>query len=329
VFWSNNYGRYNYCSRARWSAGDDPGLGVEVAVRGESRDGAIDAVGTATMRLSLTVFGCQVTVQCEDADTHAMLVANYGALQSPPHSGDVEYVVRRLQDQSGTPLYSLVRAGQTPLTEAEAGEFLWLFEKDMTIALQRLRPTLYFVHAGVLMFRQRAFMLVGPAGSGKSTTTWGLLHHGCSYLSDELAAIDLRSRHVIPYPHAICLKQEPPQAYALPEQTLRTKRTLHIPAAMLPAGVRHQAAPLVAVFFLQYQPEVSQPTIRPLSQAAASARLLANALNPLAHPEAGLDVAISLMSEVMAFDLISADLSATCALIIDTLSRIVPDPVHS
>jgi hypothetical protein len=126
---------------------------------------------------------------------------------------------------------------------AEAGEFLWLFEKDMTLALHRLRPDLYFVHAGVLVCRQRAFILVGPAGSGKSTTTWALLHHGCSYLTDELAAIDLRTRAVLPYPHVICLKQEPPPAYALLEQALRTARTLHLPAAMLPTAVSRDAAP--------------------------------------------------------------------------------------
>jgi hypothetical protein len=68
----------------------------------------------------------------------------------------------------------------------------------------------------------------------------------------------------------------------------------------------------------------SHPAIRPLSQAAATARLLANALNPLAHPEARLDGAITLMSEVVPFELFSANLTATCALIIETLSRVVP-----
>jgi hypothetical protein len=150
------------------------------------------------------------------------------------------------------------------------------------------------------------------------------LHHGCRYLSDELGAIDLRTRAVLPYPHALCLKQEPPPAYPLPEQTLCTAHTWHIPAAILPGGVRREPAPLVAAFFLQYRPEASSPTIRSLRKAAATAHLLANALNPLAHPAAGLDGAITLMSEVVPFELRSADLTATCALIIEALSRVVP-----
>jgi hypothetical protein len=80
----------------------------------------------------------------------------------------------------------------------------------------------------------------------------------------------------------------------------------------------------VAAVFLQYRPEASSPTIRPLSRAAAAARLLANALNPLAHPAAGLDGAIALMSEVVPCELFSAHLPATCALLTETLSRIVP-----
>jgi hypothetical protein len=62
--------------------------------------------------------------------------------------------------------------------------------------------------------------------------------------------------------------------------------------------------------------------VRPLSHAAATARLLANALNPLAHPAAGLDGALTLMAGVVPFELCSADLTATCALIIEALGKV-------
>jgi hypothetical protein len=165
-------------------SGVDPAMRLERVMANEPRNGPNKEVETAAMRLSLTVFGCHVTVQCEDAETRALLVANYGHLQSPLHPGDVSYVVSRPRSQKGAPLFCIGRAGQASHLAAEAGEFLWLFEKDMTIALQQLRPDLYFVHAGVLACRHRAFMLIGPSGSGKSTTTWALLHHGCRYLSD-------------------------------------------------------------------------------------------------------------------------------------------------
>ena len=250
-------------------------------------------------------------------------MANYGHLESPPHPGELRYIVGSQQQPQGDRLFVIVRAGQPPLSAADAGEFLFLFEKDMTVALEKWRRDLYFVHAGVLEFRHRAFMLVGPSGSGKSTTTWALLHHDCHYLSDELGAVDLRTREVLPYPHALCLKKTPPPSYPLPKQTLSAAHTLHIPAAHLPCRVHRRAVPLAAMFFLQYQRGASHPTICPLSTAAATVRLLANALNPLAHPEAGLDAAIALMSGMMSFELFSADLTATCALIIETFGRVV------
>jgi hypothetical protein len=57
---------------------------------------------------------------------------------------------------------------------------------------------------------------------------------------------------------------------------------------------------------------------------AATAHLLANTLNPLAHPDAGLDAALRLMVGVMPFALHAAELPATCALLVETLRRIVP-----
>jgi hypothetical protein len=157
---------------------------LERVMANEPRNGPNKEVETAAMRRSLTVFGCHVTMQCEDAETRALLVANYGHLQSPLHRGEVSYVVSRPRPQKGAPLFCIGSAGQALLLAAEAGEFLWRFEKDMTIALQQLRPDLYVVHAGVLACRHRAFMLIGPSGSGKSATTWALLHHGCRDLSD-------------------------------------------------------------------------------------------------------------------------------------------------
>jgi hypothetical protein len=52
---------------------------------------------------------------------------------------------------------------------SEPGKFLFLLEKDMTLELQRLRRVLYFIHAAVLTFEGKAFMLAGESGSGKPT----------------------------------------------------------------------------------------------------------------------------------------------------------------
>src|SRR5262245_43062059 len=87
--------------------GADPAMFPETAmvIKPRSRPGKEGE--TAAMRFSLTVFGCRVTVQCEDADTRTLLVANYGPLQSPLRPGDVSYLVCRPRDQNGAPLFCL------------------------------------------------------------------------------------------------------------------------------------------------------------------------------------------------------------------------------
>jgi hypothetical protein len=102
---------------------------------------------------------------------------------------------------------------------------LFLFEKEMTVEIEKLRPDLYFVYAAVLALEHAAVMLVGESGSGKSTTTWASLHHGRRYFSDELGPLNLQTGEVYPHPHALCLKDVPPGPYPLPKNTLYTAHT--------------------------------------------------------------------------------------------------------
>lgn len=271
--------------------------------------------------LSLLVFGYHVKVQCRDADTRALLVVTYGHLQGssePP--GALQYTVGR-EEKSGC--FLIIRAGQDPLIASHPGEFLFLFEKDLTVELQKLRQDLYFVHAAVLQFQDKAFMLVGESGSGKSTTTWALLHHDCGYWSDELGPVDLQTLEVYPYPRALCLKDIPPESYRLPKGTLHMPRTLHIPTAALPGAIGGAPASLLAMFFMHRRPEASLPIVQPISRATAAARLLANALNPLAHAGDGLDGAMKVAMSLASFDLTSADLTTTCRLVKETLQSLI------
>jgi hypothetical protein len=193
----------------------------------------------------------------------------------------------------------------------------------MTIELQKRRRDLYFVHSAVLEWAGKACLLVAASGSGKSTMTWALVHHGLRYLSDELAPIDLQTLEVHPYPHALCLKKEPPASYPLPARLLSSARACYIPPEQLPGGVNPCAIPLAALFFLRYSPETSRPAVRPLSRAEAAARLFANALNPLAHRGEGLDGALALVTRSACFALDTAELTATCALMTATLQRLL------
>jgi ABC-type dipeptide/oligopeptide/nickel transport system ATPase component len=215
--------------------------------------------------------------------------------------------------------FFIIRAGQERLIASDPGEFLFLFEKDMTVEIQKLRHDLYFLHAAVLQFGNEAVMLVGESGSGKSTTAWGLLHHGFRYWSDELGPVDLQTLEVHPYPHALSLKHVPPEPYVPPKSTLYTSRSLYIPTVGLPSQVGRTPAPLLAVFFLRSRFGASAPRIQTMSKATAVAHLLANALNPLAHVGDGIDAAMKIAMNMASFDLTAADLRQTCILVKTTL----------
>lgn len=269
--------------------------------------------------LSLLVLDRCVQIRCEDAETYRLLATNYGFMQGVCTEADLHYRVSKTRDN---PSFLIQKENRLPLEAADESEFLFLFEKDLTIELQKLRKDLYFIHAAVLEFQREALMLVAPSGSGKSLTTWALLHHGFQYLSDELGPIDLKTLTVLPYARALCLKDTPPSWCPLPATTLFTPDTLHLPTSELPNLSNRRAVPLTAIFFLQYCPEAGQPHIQLLSKAEAAARLFANALNPLAHSGEGLDGAIAIATKTTSFQLSSAELSATCELVKTTMQKL-------
>jgi hypothetical protein len=133
------------------------------------------------------------------------------------------------------------------LHAANDGEFLFLLEKDLTIELQKLRRELYFIHAAALTIDGKACLLLAPSGHGKSTTCWGLLHHGFGYLSDELAPLDLGTLEIQPYAHALCLKDEPPACYPLPPGSAADSNDVARPGGVI-AGKRRSGAANGAVF---------------------------------------------------------------------------------
>jgi hypothetical protein len=268
--------------------------------------------------IELSVFDCNIRIECPDDYARSLLVANYGWFQMQSKEPQLRYFINR---ERASQEFMITRDDVEPLLASDDGEFLFQFEKDMTIQLQKLRRELYFLHAAALEFAGRSFLLVAASGGGKSTTAWGLLHQGFRYLSDELAPVSLESMEVQPYPHAICLKKEPPKPYFLPDRTVYTSKTMHVPTKFLPSEVGRGPTPLLAIFFLQ-GPRSSAPGIKLISKAEAAARLFANALNPLAHAGEGLDGAIEIVRRKPCFELTIADPSATVALVNNTVQSL-------
>ena len=276
--------------------------------------------------LFFTILGQTIRIVCRGRPSLAQAIsANYASLAAGPDGRipDLEYVVT---EQIDTRALSVARAERSVDAVPGLGELLYVLEKDITVALQQRRPDLLFLHAAALEYAGLAYLLAGESGGGKSTTAWGLIHHGFGYLSDELSPVDLASLCVLPYPHALCLKRRPPPAYPLPAtDVLVFDKTTHVPVSALPGAIVAQPCRLGGVLFVRYHEGAAAPALRAIGAAEAGARLYTTTLNALAHPNGGLDAVVQIVRSVPCFALACADLRATCQavrkLVLDRDSR--------
>jgi hypothetical protein len=267
--------------------------------------------------LQLEVLDCGVQIECIDEDARALLQNVYRSFKRPITQTRINYHVT--PGLAGS--LFIARHGACPEIARGPGDFICKFDKDLIIETQKLRPDLYFVHAAVVAFRERAIALVAPSGFGKSTTTWALLHHSFQYLSDEIAPIEPRTFRVLPFPRALCLKKTPPGHYPLPPDAVVTGRTIYVPTSLFSGDPVSKPLPLSMIFFLRFLGETQPPILKPMSSADAAVRLLINTLNPLAHPEYGLDNAVAIAANTPCFELLTGDVHSTCELVRATCVR--------
>lgn len=216
---------------------------------------------------------------------------------------------------TGSSALEVTIAGETRFESSRLGDLLHQLDNELTIAIEKSRPDLYFVHSAALVEDGTATLLVGDSGAGKSTTCYALCVSGMGYLSDELAAIEPRSGQVLPYPRAICLKQDPPAPLRLPTSLLRTEWTLHAQASSLGSEVVKSGASLSRIIFVRWSVSHARPTMKPISRGEAALRLYQGALNQLAHPAFGLDDTVRLIERSACFELLSAGIEETVALV--------------
>ena len=260
-----------------------------------------------------------MAIACDDALAQDVLAANFGALARPADRAAAPpgwaYVVRRTGAGES---FSLSCRQEPPLLVDDLGDLLHALEQDLVVSLQHRRPEWLFLHAAVLERGGRGYLLAGHSGSGKSTTAWGLLHGGLAYLSDELAPIEPASLQVHAYPHALCMKRDPPTAFALPPDGVqRLGRTLHVPVDRLPGGLGPARCTVEAIVFVHHERTLDAPTLRRIGPAEAGARLYTATLNALAHQHDGLDVVLGIASRVRCYQLETADLARSCELFLD------------
>jgi len=268
--------------------------------------------------LQLQVANIAINISA-DKHTLALLTKNYSGLISSSHSRYQLNYITSFQSENGQ--FHISRENKETGVYDNTADFVYFFEKDLTLELQKLKPELFFLHSAALKFNDKTILIIGHSGAGKSTTTWALTHHGFAYFSDELSPIDMNTMEVTGYPHAICVKQDPPVPYLLPADTLVTNRTKHIPVENLAAGVASGTAKITQIFFVHYNAEQQNVVIEPISPALASTKIYANALNQLCHEKSGLPAASKIALAVDSYTLEFSNVEQACVEIRQLLEK--------
>lgn len=270
----------------------------------------------------LSALGVRISVESADAEFTRLFGLRYSRLVSPMDDEATDFRVRHRRDESGA-MHLLLPGGES-VPVRDPAEALDRIDTEIVLALQRQRADLLFLHSATLVRDGRACLLAGPSGVGKSTTTWALLHHGFSYASDELSAVDVDTLTVFPYARALCLKRPPPASFALPPSAIRSGDRWFLPTEVLPTPVVHGSCPVAAVFVLERSANESAAKLQEIGAAEAAARLYPAVLNALAHPDRGLSPVLRVVRALPCFRLSLGPLDQNCVLIrnaVDSLER--------
>jgi hypothetical protein len=141
------------------------------------------------------------------------------------------------------------------------------------------------LHASVVSLAERAVLLIGEPGAGKSTTAAAFAQAGHAILSDDVAAISETGGDFAVHPAhpALSLWSETAAhltgRHDLPRiWTSVDKRSLQLETEGQASGLRfvEQSLPLAVVYFLGRRGAVTAPAIQPVAPAAGLLRLIAN-----------------------------------------------------
>lgn len=176
--------------------------------------------------------------------------------------------------------------GAVSTAPTEAAVALGLLDLVVSTVLDRLGARgIVGTHAGVVAIGDRAILLAGRSGRGKSTLTLGLIRRGATWLSDEVALVAPDDRTVLPYPRSMHVS--PATAALLPELAFLGTRPRHdlgggsewsVTPADLSAAFGTSVAgptPLGLIVLLDGDPKPgAEPDMRPVSSAIAAMELV-------------------------------------------------------
>jgi len=188
------------------------------------------------------------------------------------YADETEFVV----DRSGTEIWA---AWHEPLTLEDTSTYLLGPVMGFVLLLRGL----VCLHASAIAIRNHAIALVGPAGSGKSTTAAAFSDRGFSILAEDVVTLDDREDHFLVRPAYPCIRLWPASVKALyGSETHLPKLTpnwdkRYLDLTVRPEQFQQQPLKLAAIYQLSKRRDNREaPFVEPLDRADGLMSLVAN-----------------------------------------------------
>lgn len=184
------------------------------------------------------------------------------------------------------------------------------------------------LHAGAVQYGDRAVLVVGEMGAGKSTLVTGLVRRGADYLTDEAVAVDTTAGLVTPYPKAVGLDEGswPLFADLRPDVPAVLEPERHVswqvaPERIRPGCVGTACSPALVVL-PTYRANAPAVTVRAVTPRDTVLAFADQSFNFAALGKAGFDTAVWLARRCPAVGIVHSDLDAACAAVLEALEAL-------
>ena len=183
----------------------------------------------------------------------------------------------------------------------------------------------YLIHAGVVARDDKAILLPGSSGGGKTTLIAGLLKNGFRYLTDEIGIIDPHTLRVYPFPKSLNMKigslslfdNFEPEMEVIKKNEISIKEKIHhvfvnkdsVQAIDEPVDVGD-------IVFVQYNPD-EKSTLAPVSRVNAIFKLAKCSFNHYRFKKEGIDILDNLVRGCQCYQLRFAQIGEAVGLLKD------------
>jgi hypothetical protein len=261
-------------------------------------------------------------VRADDESLGRLVDALLAGLRDPGDPTPVEHWYSLTKSEGDPGTVDVRRDGDELARGQHPGDAVGWVMWDVNRAAAEAAGGSFLLHSGAIEAGGTGVLFPGASGSGKSTLVAGLVRAGFGYLTDELAALDLASGRLTPYPKPITVKRG--SFAVLSDMGPDTCRDSgHGPwageewqVAVGEGTGRRIGRPCEVGFVVVPRYDASVETaLTPLSDTEAFFALAVNAVNLIPHGSAGTRALARLAADCRCFSITVADLDEACRLV--------------